>query len=86
MEGAADSSHCLSIWETEGSYQVCVVAPGLDVQHVDVSFHDDTLAIEGTLASQASEGAKMGWQEFNPGPTPVPALLASGSIRRHIVG
>jgi HSP20 family protein len=44
------------------------MAPGLDKQTIDVTFHDDTLAIEGTLSFQAPEGAKAVWQEFNPGP------------------
>ena len=45
------------------------MAPGLDEQTINLTVHDDTLAIEGTLAFQAlPEGAKVVWQEFNPGP------------------
>src|SRR3954454_20808560 len=59
----------VNVWETDDRYHVSVLAPGLDAQNIDVSFHGDTLAIEGTLAFHASEGAKVVWQEFNPGPT-----------------
>jgi HSP20 family molecular chaperone IbpA len=44
------------------------MAPGLDEQTIDVTFHDDTLSIEGALIFQAPERPKVVWQEFNPGP------------------
>ena len=58
----------VNVWETEGAYHAALMAPGLDEQTIDVTFHDDTLAIEGALTFQAPEGAKVVWQEFNPGP------------------
>jgi HSP20 family molecular chaperone IbpA len=42
------------------------MAPGLDEQTINVTVHDDTLAIEGGLAFQVPEGATAVWQEFGP--------------------
>jgi HSP20 family protein len=59
----------VNVWETEDAYHAALMAPGLDEQSINLTVHDDTLAIEGTLAFQAiPEGAKVVWQEFNPGP------------------
>ena len=58
----------VNVWETEAAYYAALMAPGLDEQTIEVTFHEDTLAIEGTLAFQAPDGAKVVWQEFNPGP------------------
>ena len=58
----------VNVWETDDAYHAALMAPGLNEQTIDVSFHDDTLAIEGTLGFQAPDGAKVVWQEFNPGP------------------
>ena len=58
----------VNMWETEAAYYAALMAPGLDEQTIEVTFHEDTLAIEGTLAFQAPDGAKVVWQEFNPGP------------------
>jgi HSP20 family protein len=58
----------VNVWETQDGYYAALMAPGLDEQTIDLTVHDDTLAIEGTLAFQAPDGAKAVWQEFNPGP------------------
>jgi HSP20 family protein len=59
----------VNVWEAENAYYAALMAPGLDEQTINLTVHDDTLAIEGTLAFQAlPEGAKVVWQEFNPGP------------------
>jgi HSP20 family protein len=58
----------VNVWETEAAYHAALMAPGLDEQTINVTFHEDTLAIEGTLAFQAPEDATVIWQEFNPGP------------------
>jgi HSP20 family protein len=58
----------VNVWETDAAYHAALMAPGLDEQTINVTFHEDTLAIEGTLAFEAPEGAKVVWQEFNPGP------------------
>jgi HSP20 family protein len=58
----------VNVWETQDGYYAALMAPGLDEQTIDLTVHDDTLAIEGTLAFQAPDGAKVVWQEFNPGP------------------
>ena len=58
----------VNVWETEDGYYAALMAPGLDEQTINVSFHEDTLAIEGTLAFHAPDSAKVVWQEFNPGP------------------
>ena len=69
----------VNVWETEGAYHAALIAPGLDEQTIDVTFHEDTLAIEGTLAFQAPDGAKVVWQEFNPGPAKFRRSLRLGA-------
>ena len=54
----------VNVWETEGAYCATVMAPGLDEQAINVTVHEGTLAIEGTLVFQAPEDAKPVWQEF----------------------
>jgi HSP20 family protein len=56
----------VNVWETDEGYQAVVLAPGLDEQSLNVTVHEDTLAIEGELQFQAPEGARMVWQEFGP--------------------
>jgi HSP20 family protein len=56
----------VNVWETEDGYQAALMAPGLDEQSINVTVHDDTLAIEGELKFQAPEGARTIWQEFGP--------------------
>ena len=58
----------VNVWETDGGYHAALMAPSLDEQTINVTFHEDTLAVEGTLTFEAPEGAKVVWQEFNPGP------------------
>ena len=58
----------VNVRETGDGYYAALMAPGLDEQSIDLTIHDGTLAVDGTLAFQASEGAKVMWQEFNPGP------------------
>jgi HSP20 family protein len=59
----------VNVWETEEAYHATLMAPGLDEQTINLTVHDDTLAIEGALAFRAiPEGARVVWQEFNPGP------------------
>ena len=70
----------VNVWETDDGYHVALLAPGLDARTVDITFHDDTLAIEGTLACQMSEGAKVVWQEFNPGPARFRRSLRLGAF------
>jgi HSP20 family protein len=71
-EGAAGSEsagfHSLpvNVWETPDGYQAALLAPGLDEQSINVTVHDDTLAIEGELKFNVPEGARPIWQEFGP--------------------
>src|SRR5947207_1360677 len=58
----------VNVWETEEGYYAALTAPGLDEQTISVSFHEDTLAIDGTLTCHAPDSAKVVWQEFNAGP------------------
>ena len=55
-----------NVWETGDAYLATLMAPGLDEQTINVTVHDDTLAIEGALVVQAPEGATPVWQEFGP--------------------
>ena len=45
---------------------MALLAPGLDEQSINVTVHEDTLAIEGELKVSVPEGAKAVWQEFGP--------------------
>ena len=56
----------VNVWETPDGYQAALMAPGLDEQSLNVTVHEDTLAIEGELKFQVPEGAKPVWQEFGP--------------------
>jgi HSP20 family molecular chaperone IbpA len=56
----------VNVWETPEGYQAALLAPGLDEQSINVTVHDDTLAIEGELQFTVPEGAKPIWQEFGP--------------------
>jgi HSP20 family protein len=56
----------VNVWETAEGYQAALLAPGLDEQSINVTVHDDTLAIEGELRFAVPEGAKPIWQEFGP--------------------
>src|SRR5207245_4940554 len=70
----------VNVWETEDAYHAALMAPGLDEHTINVTFHEDTLAIEGTLALQAPDGAKVVWQEFNPGPAKFRRSLRLGAF------
>jgi len=70
----------VNVWETEDAYHAALMAPGLDEHTINVTFHEDTLAIEGTLAFQAPDGAKVVWQEFNPGPAKFRRSLRLGAF------
>jgi HSP20 family protein len=57
----------VNVWETDAAYLATLMAPGLDEQTINVTIHEDMLAIEGTLAFEAPEGARaVVWQEFGP--------------------
>jgi HSP20 family protein len=84
--GAADGggtgyqSLPVNVWETEDAYHAALMAPGLDEQTISLTVHEDTLAIEGTRAFQPPEGAKVVWQEFNPGPAKFRRSLRLGAF------
>jgi HSP20 family protein len=69
-EGATGTSSAgfqslpVNVWETPEGYQAALLAPGLDEQSINVTVHDDTLAIEGDLRFSVPENAKPIWQEF----------------------
>jgi HSP20 family molecular chaperone IbpA len=56
----------VNVWETTEGYHAALLAPGLDESSINVTVHDDTLAIEGELTFQVPEGARAVWQEFGP--------------------
>jgi HSP20 family protein len=56
----------VNVWDTPDGYQAALLAPGLDEQTLNVTVHEDTLAIEGELRFSVPEGAKPIWQEFGP--------------------
>src|ERR687884_216461 len=66
-EGSAGfQSLPVNVWETAEGYQAALLAPGLDEQSINVTVHEDTLAIEGELSFSVPENAKPIWQEFGP--------------------
>ena len=48
----------VNVWETDEAYLATLMAPGLDEQTINVTIHEDTLAIEGTLAFEAPKNAR----------------------------
>jgi HSP20 family protein len=56
----------VNIWEANDAYHAALLAPGANEPSINVTVHEDTLAIEGELEFQAPEGAQMVWQEFTP--------------------
>jgi HSP20 family protein len=56
----------VNVWETPEGYQAALLAPGLDEESINVTVHEDTLAIEGELRVSIPENAKAVWQEFGP--------------------
>lgn len=56
----------VNVWETNESYQVAMLAPGLDEQSLNVTVHEDTLTVEGEMHFQTPEAARTIWQQFGP--------------------
>jgi HSP20 family protein len=57
----------VNVWETDEAYLATLMAPGLDEKTINVTIHENTLAIEAVLAFEAPEGATaVVWQEFGP--------------------
>jgi HSP20 family molecular chaperone IbpA len=56
----------VNVWETPEGYQAALLAPGLDEESINVTVHEDTLAIEGELRFSVPENSKPIWQEFGP--------------------
>ena len=71
-EGATTNSSAgfqslpVNVWETPEGYQAALLAPGLDEDSINVTVHEDTLAIEGELQFSVPENSKPIWQEFGP--------------------
>ena len=56
----------VNVWETPEGYQAALLAPGLEESSINVTVHEDTLAIEGELQFSVPENSKPIWQEFGP--------------------
>jgi HSP20 family protein len=65
-QSAGFQSLPVNVWETPEGYQAALLAPGLDEQSINVTVHEDTLAIEGELRFSIPENSKPVWQEFGP--------------------
>ena len=65
-QSAGFQSLPVNVWETPEGYQAALLAPGLDEQSINVTVHEDTLAIEGELRFSIPENSKAVWQEFGP--------------------
>ena len=55
--GTGFQSLPVNVWETGDAYLATLMAPGLDEQTINVSVHDDTLAIEGANAHSGTAHA-----------------------------
>lgn len=69
----------VNVWETEDGYHAALMAPGLEEETINLSVHEDTLLIEGTLAFPAPDGAHVVWQEFNSLPAKFRRALRLGA-------
>jgi HSP20 family protein len=56
----------VNVWETGEGYQAALLAPGLDAQSINVTVHDDMLAIQAETRFETPQAAKLIWQEFGP--------------------
>lgn len=56
----------INVWETPDGYQAVLLAPGLNENSMNVTVHEDTLAIDGELQYDTPQDAKAIWQEFKP--------------------
>ncbi len=65
-QSAGFQSLPVNVWETPEGYQAALLAPGLDEQSINVTVHEDTLAIEGELTFSVPDNSKPIWQEFGP--------------------
>jgi HSP20 family protein len=69
----------VNVWETNEAYLATLLAPGLDERTINVTVHENTLAIEGALVFEAPEGATPVWQEFHQGPSKFRRSLRLGA-------
>ncbi len=56
----------VNVWETPDGYQAALLAPGLEEESLNVTVHDDPLAIDGEPKFSVPEGANPIWQEYGP--------------------
>jgi len=69
----------VNVWETADGYHAALMAPGLDEKTINLTVHENTLVIEGTLAFPAPDGAQVVWQEFNSLPAKFRRSLRLGA-------
>ena len=69
----------VNVWETDDGYHAALMAPGLDEKTINLTVHENTLVIEGTLAFPAPDGAQVVWQEFNSLPAKFRRSLRLGA-------
>jgi HSP20 family protein len=55
-----------NIWETGDTYQIALVAPGVNPAEVDITALRNTITVSGSMEVGQPEGVKSVWQEFGP--------------------
>jgi HSP20 family protein len=62
--GNTSSGVAVNIWETDDAYQIALVVPGVNPEHVEITALNDTIIVGGSMEVGAPEGAKAVWYEF----------------------
>ena len=65
--GGTSSGIAANVWETDDGYQIALLAPGVDPEHVEITVLGKTITVSGAREVGQPEGAKTIWQEFGPG-------------------
>ena len=64
--GGTSTGVAANVWETGDSYQIALLAPGVDPEKIEITAHRNTITVSGSLEVGQPEGAKTIWQEFGP--------------------
>jgi HSP20 family protein len=62
--GGAPSEVAANIWETADGYQIALLVPGVNPEHVEITALNNTITVSGSMDVGAPKGAKAVWYEF----------------------
>jgi HSP20 family protein len=65
--GGTSSGIAANVWETGDGYQIALLVPGIEPEHLEVTALRNTITVSGSLEVGQPEGAKAVWQEFGSG-------------------